>query len=194
MHMPRFPDVDFLDFDSLLNDEEKLARQTARQFVDDLVLPIIEQYNREGKFPAQARAANGGARFFRSQPERLRLRRHVERAIRPRDAGNRGRRFVAAELRFRAIGSRDVSDSRVWVRRPKAKMASLIAAGQSDRLLWIQIGRRVSCGLRDAELFLQECGVRFANEQAFRETQKAQHSATVLITTGVPGPPHFCSI
>jgi len=51
--MPRFPGVDFLDFDSLLNDEEKLARRTARQFVDDLVLPIIEQYNREGKFPAQ---------------------------------------------------------------------------------------------------------------------------------------------
>ena len=41
-----------LDFDSLLNDEEKLARQTARQFVDDQVLPIIEQHNREGKFPA----------------------------------------------------------------------------------------------------------------------------------------------
>jgi glutaryl-CoA dehydrogenase len=53
MHMPRFPGVDFLDFDSLLNAEEKLARQTARQFVDDLVLPIIEQYNREGKVPAQ---------------------------------------------------------------------------------------------------------------------------------------------
>ncbi len=51
--MPRFPGVDFLDFDSLLNDEEKLARQTARQFVDDHVLPIIEQHNREGKFPAQ---------------------------------------------------------------------------------------------------------------------------------------------
>ncbi len=51
--MPRFPGVDFLDFDSLLNDEEKLARQTARQFVDEQILPIIEQHNREGKFPAQ---------------------------------------------------------------------------------------------------------------------------------------------
>src|SRR5580692_124068 len=53
MHMPRFPGVDFLDFDSLLSDDEKLARQTARQFVDEQVLPIIEQHNREGKFPAQ---------------------------------------------------------------------------------------------------------------------------------------------
>ena len=32
--MPSFPGVDFLDFDSLLSDEEKLSRQTARQFVD----------------------------------------------------------------------------------------------------------------------------------------------------------------
>jgi glutaryl-CoA dehydrogenase len=51
--MPAFSGVDFLDFDSVLTDEEKLARQTARQFVDEQVLPIIEQCNREGKFPSQ---------------------------------------------------------------------------------------------------------------------------------------------
>jgi glutaryl-CoA dehydrogenase len=51
--MPSFPGVDFLDFDSLLSDDEKLARQTARQFVDDEILPIIEQCNREGKYPMQ---------------------------------------------------------------------------------------------------------------------------------------------
>jgi glutaryl-CoA dehydrogenase len=51
--MPSFPGVDFLDFDSLLSDEEKLARQSARQFVDENIMPIIEQYNREGKFPVQ---------------------------------------------------------------------------------------------------------------------------------------------
>ncbi|HVB54926.1 MAG TPA: acyl-CoA dehydrogenase family protein [Candidatus Acidoferrales bacterium] len=50
--MPSFPGVDFLDFDSLLSNEEKLARQTARRFVDEQVLPIIEQHDREGKFPA----------------------------------------------------------------------------------------------------------------------------------------------
>src|SRR6202020_709762 len=51
--MPSFSGVDYLDFDSVLSDEEKLARQTARQFVDDEIMPIIEQYNREGKFPVQ---------------------------------------------------------------------------------------------------------------------------------------------
>jgi glutaryl-CoA dehydrogenase len=51
--MPASSGVDFLDFDSLLSDEEKLARQTARQFVEAEILPIIEECNREGKFPVQ---------------------------------------------------------------------------------------------------------------------------------------------
>ena len=49
--MPAFSGVDFIEFDSLLTDEEKLARQTARRFVDEQVLPIIEEHNREGRFP-----------------------------------------------------------------------------------------------------------------------------------------------
>jgi glutaryl-CoA dehydrogenase len=49
--MPPFPGVDFIDFDSQLNDEEKLVRQTARQFVDNEVIPIIEKHAREGAFP-----------------------------------------------------------------------------------------------------------------------------------------------
>ncbi len=51
--MPSFSGVDYLDFDSVLTDEEKLARNTTRQFVDDQIMPIIEEYNREGKFPMQ---------------------------------------------------------------------------------------------------------------------------------------------
>jgi len=49
--MPAFPGVDFIEFDSLLSDEEKLARQTARQFVEEQVIPIIEKHNREATFP-----------------------------------------------------------------------------------------------------------------------------------------------
>ncbi|HVB34996.1 MAG TPA: acyl-CoA dehydrogenase family protein [Patescibacteria group bacterium] len=51
--MPAFPGVDFIDFDTLLSDEEKLARQTARQFVDERVLPIIEERNRDARFPLE---------------------------------------------------------------------------------------------------------------------------------------------
>jgi hypothetical protein len=49
--MSSFTGVDYLDFDSVLSDEEKLRRNTTRQFVDDQIMPIIEEYNREGKFP-----------------------------------------------------------------------------------------------------------------------------------------------
>ena len=62
--MPSFPGVDYLDIDSFLSDEEKLARQTARQFVDEQLLPIIEQYNRDGKFPLHLVPQLGDLGFF----------------------------------------------------------------------------------------------------------------------------------
>ena len=62
--MPAFPGVDFIDFDSLLSDEEKLARQTARQFVDERVLAIIEECNRDGRFPVDLLPEMGELGFF----------------------------------------------------------------------------------------------------------------------------------
>ena len=62
--MPAFPGVDFIDFDSLLSDEEKLARQTARQFVDERVVPIIEQCNRDARFPLDLVPEMGQLGFF----------------------------------------------------------------------------------------------------------------------------------
>ena len=62
--MPAFSGVDFLDFDSLLNDEELLARKTARQFVDEQVLPIIEKHNREATFPMELVPQLGELGFF----------------------------------------------------------------------------------------------------------------------------------
>jgi len=62
--MPSFPGVDFIEFDSLLNDEEKLVRQTARQFVDNEILPIIEKHSREATFPMQLVPQLGELGFF----------------------------------------------------------------------------------------------------------------------------------
>ena len=62
--MASFRGVDFLDFDPLLSNEEKLARQTARKFVDDEILPVIEQCNREGKFPSQLVPKMAALGFF----------------------------------------------------------------------------------------------------------------------------------
>ena len=47
----KFKGVDFIDFDSLLTEDEKLVRDTARRFVEENVVPIIEQCNREMRFP-----------------------------------------------------------------------------------------------------------------------------------------------
>jgi hypothetical protein len=41
--MAGYGGVDYIDFDSQLNDEEKLVRQTARQFVENEIVPIIEK-------------------------------------------------------------------------------------------------------------------------------------------------------
>ena len=46
-----FRSVDFIDLDCLLSEEEKLVRRTARQFVDDRVLPVIRECFREARFP-----------------------------------------------------------------------------------------------------------------------------------------------
>ncbi|MDE3108883.1 MAG: acyl-CoA dehydrogenase family protein [Acidobacteriota bacterium] len=64
--MPAFTGVDYLEFDSLLNDEELLARHTARQFVDDHVIPDIEEHFREGTFPLALVPQLGELGFFGS--------------------------------------------------------------------------------------------------------------------------------
>lgn len=64
--MPAFTGVDYLEFDSLLHDEELLARHTARQFVDDHVIPDIEQHFREGTFPLALVPQLGELGFFGS--------------------------------------------------------------------------------------------------------------------------------
>jgi glutaryl-CoA dehydrogenase len=51
--MARFPGVDYLQFDSLLSEQELLVRQTARQFVDDRVLPVVREAFNNGTFPKQ---------------------------------------------------------------------------------------------------------------------------------------------
>jgi glutaryl-CoA dehydrogenase len=48
-----FPGVDYLDFDALLTEEQRLVRQTVRDFVDERVLPIIEDCAYEGRFPKE---------------------------------------------------------------------------------------------------------------------------------------------
>src|SRR5258706_3901197 len=62
--MAGYGGVDYIDFDSQLNDEEKLVRQTARQFVENEIIPIIEKQNREGVFPKHLVPQLGELGFF----------------------------------------------------------------------------------------------------------------------------------
>src|SRR5258708_37981416 len=62
--MAGYGGVDFIDFDSQLNDEEKLVRQTARQFVENEIIPIIEKHSREATFPKHLIPQLGELGFF----------------------------------------------------------------------------------------------------------------------------------
>ena len=49
----KFRGVDFLGFDGLLSDDELLVRDTSRKFIEDNLVPIIEDCNRAGRFPRE---------------------------------------------------------------------------------------------------------------------------------------------
>jgi glutaryl-CoA dehydrogenase len=59
-----FKGVDFIGFDALLSDDERMARDTARQFIEDNLVPIIEECNREGRFPRELVPQMGQLGFF----------------------------------------------------------------------------------------------------------------------------------
>jgi len=51
--MPRFAGVDYLLIDSLFSEQELLLRRTARQFVEDRVIPLVRDGFRDAKFPKE---------------------------------------------------------------------------------------------------------------------------------------------
>ena len=52
MKLMSFRGVDYMLFDSQLNEQELLVRRTARRFVDERVLPLIRDCYRDGRFPS----------------------------------------------------------------------------------------------------------------------------------------------
>lgn len=49
--MSSFKGIDYFDIESLLTEEEKMVRDSVREFVDEKVLPVIEQHYLDGTFP-----------------------------------------------------------------------------------------------------------------------------------------------
>ena len=51
--MAKFQGVDYFDIDSLLSEEERMVRDTVREWVDDNLLPIIEEAYIQRRFPKE---------------------------------------------------------------------------------------------------------------------------------------------
>jgi glutaryl-CoA dehydrogenase len=60
----RFGGVDFLELDTLLSEEERMVRSTARQFVEDSLIPIITDCNRQSRFPSELIEPMGKLGFY----------------------------------------------------------------------------------------------------------------------------------
>ncbi|MFB3917069.1 MAG: acyl-CoA dehydrogenase family protein [Terriglobales bacterium] len=62
--MLKFRGVDFIEFDSLLTPDEIFVRNNTRQFIEDNLIPIIEECNREGRFPRELIQPMGELGFY----------------------------------------------------------------------------------------------------------------------------------
>jgi len=60
----KFQGFDFLHLDASFSEDELLVRKTAREFVEDNLIPIIEECNREGRFPRELVGIMGELGFF----------------------------------------------------------------------------------------------------------------------------------
>ena len=60
----KFQHFDFLNLDASFSEEELLVRRTARDFVEDNIVPIIEDCFREGRFPRELVPQMGEMGFF----------------------------------------------------------------------------------------------------------------------------------
>jgi glutaryl-CoA dehydrogenase len=60
----KFQGVDFIAFDSLLSKDELLIRANTRAFIEDKLIPIVEQCNRDGRFPRELVRPMGELGFY----------------------------------------------------------------------------------------------------------------------------------
>ena len=60
----KFKGVDFIEFDTLLNDDERLVRDNTRKFIEENLIPSIELCNREGRFPKELIKPMGELGFY----------------------------------------------------------------------------------------------------------------------------------
>jgi glutaryl-CoA dehydrogenase len=59
-----FQGIDFMEIEGVLSDEEILVRDSVREFVEDKVIPVIEEHYTAGTFPSELIAEMGELGFF----------------------------------------------------------------------------------------------------------------------------------
>jgi len=121
----KFKGVDFIEFDSLLTDDERLVRDTARRFIEDNLVPIIEQCNRDGRFPRELVKPMADLGFFGASLKGYGC----------AGMGNVEYGLVMQELERGDIGTVHVSDLRLRQRRAKRKVAAGHGQGREAWLL-----------------------------------------------------------
>lgn len=62
--MPKFYGVDYYDVNELLSDQERAIQDTAGEFTNEEVLPIIKEHHRRGTFPVHLIPLMGSLGFF----------------------------------------------------------------------------------------------------------------------------------
>ncbi len=131
-----FSGVDFLGIEDMLSDDERAVRDLVRDFVDDDVLPIIEECAYEGPFPEGARPEDGGDEPLRIHDRRVRSPGPEQRRLRPHGAGARARRLRAALVRLRPVRrSSCIPIYTYGSKEQKDRWIPALAKGESDRLL-----------------------------------------------------------
>jgi len=61
---PKFRGTDYYDIEALLDPEERLVRDTARQFVEQEYLPVVTEHFRGGTFPVELAPRIGALGFY----------------------------------------------------------------------------------------------------------------------------------
>src|SRR6185312_6457164 len=51
--MASYESLNYLEEDNLLNDDEIMIRNSVREFVEEEIIPVLQQANRDEKFPMQ---------------------------------------------------------------------------------------------------------------------------------------------
>ncbi len=91
---------------------------------------------------ARTRSHHGRAGLLRRKPRGLRLRRHVQRRVRPGDAGTGARRFRPPQLCQRAVRAGHVSHLHLRLSSPEEYLAPAVGQRRKARLLRPHRARR----------------------------------------------------